>query len=70
MKMDSNFVKIENDNDMDIEIETEPKTRCSTSATEPEEVDKSRENAIELRETSSYTTRSGGRLIKSSRYGE
>ena len=70
MKMDSNFVKIENGNDMNIEIETETKTRHSTSATEPEEVDKSRENATELRETSSYTTRPGRRLIKPSRYGE
>ena len=31
IKMDSNFVKIENDNYIDNNIETEPKTRPSTS---------------------------------------
>ena len=69
--MDSNFVKTENDNDMDNDIENEPKTRHSTSATKPGEVDEPRENATELRETSSYTTQLGRRVIKpSSRYGE
>ena len=36
--------------------ETKPKTRQSTSAAEPGEVDEPRENAIELRKTSSLTT--------------
>ena len=71
IKMDSNFVKTENDNDMDNDVETEPKTRHSTSATKPGEVDEPRENATELRETSSYTTQLGRRVIKpSSRYDE
>ena len=57
--MDSNFVKTENDNDTNNNIETEPKTIHSTSATEPRVVDEPWENATELRETSSNTTRSG-----------
>ena len=68
--MDSNFVKTENDNDMDNDIETEPKARHSTPVPEPEEVDEPRGNATELRETSRYTTRSGRRVIKPSRFGE
>ena len=64
--MNSHFFKTDMDND----IETEPKARHSTSATEPKEVDEPRENATELRETSSYATRSGRRVIKPSRYGE
>ena len=55
---------------MDNVIETEPKTGHSTSATEAEEVEEPRENATELRETLSYTTRSGRRVIKPCRYGE
>ena len=39
IKMDSNFVKTENDNDIDNNIEIEPETRHSTSATKPGEVD-------------------------------
>ena len=35
---------------------TKPKTRHSTSAAEPGEVDEPRENATELRKTSSFTT--------------
>ena len=57
IKMDSNFVKIENDDDMDNDIRTEPKTRHSTSATTPEELDEPRVYAVELRETLSYTDR-------------
>ena len=41
-----------------------------TRLSEPGEVDKPQENATELRETSSYTTRSGRRVIKPSQYGE
>ena len=59
IKIDSNFVKIENDNDIDNDIQTEPKTRHSTSASEPGEVDQPQNNATERRETSSYATRSG-----------
>ena len=69
IKLDSNFVKIENDNDMNNDIETEPKTRHSMSATELEEVEEPREDLTELRETSSYTTRPG-RRVKPSRYAE
>ena len=39
IKMDSNFVKTENDNDTDNNIETEPKPIHNTSATEPRVVD-------------------------------
>ena len=35
IKMDSKFVKTENDNDMNNDTETEPKTRHSISATKP-----------------------------------
>ena len=70
IKMDSNFVKIENDNDINNDVETESKARHSTSATKPGEKDEPRENATELRERSNYTTRSGRRVIKPSRYGE
>ena len=35
IKVDSKFVKIENDNDMDNDTETEPKTRHIISATKP-----------------------------------
>ena len=35
IKMDSKFVKTENDNDMDNDTEIEPKTRHSISATKP-----------------------------------
>ena len=66
--MDSNFIKIESGIEMD--NDTESKTRHSTSATEPREVDKPRENATNLRETSSYSTRSTRKVIKPSRYGE
>ena len=38
IKMNSNFVKIENHNDMDNHTETELKTRHSMSTTEPGEV--------------------------------
>ena len=69
IKMDPKFLKIENEN-MDNDIETEPKTKHDTSISEPGEVDEPRENATELRETSSYTTRSGRRVIRPSRYGE
>ena len=48
-------------------METEPKTKHGTSVSEPGEVDEPRENATELRKTSSYTTRSGRRVIKPSR---
>ena len=41
---------------MDNDIETEPETRQSRPAREPREVDDTRDNATELRETSSYTT--------------
>ena len=68
--MDLNFIKTENDNDMDNEKETEPKTKHRMSATEPGEVSKPQENATELRERWSYTTWSGRRVIKPSRYGE
>ena len=44
---------------MDNDIETEPKTRQSRPASEPGEVDETRDNATELRETSSYTTPPG-----------
>ena len=47
---------------MDNDIETESKTIHITSATEPGEVDENRENANELRETSSYTARSRRRV--------
>ena len=67
--MDPKFLKIENEN-MDNDTETEPKTRYDTSVSETGEVEESRENVTELRETSSYTTRSGRRVIKPSRYGE
>ena len=70
IKMDSNFVKIENDDDIDNDIRTEPKTRHSTSATTPEELDEPRVYAAELGQTLSHTTRSGRRAIKASRYGE
>ena len=50
--------------------EAEPKARHSTSATDPEEVDKLWEDVTKLRETSSYTTRSGRRVIILSPYGE
>ena len=70
IKMDLNFVNTENSNDMDNGIKTKLKARHSTPATEPEEVNEPRENATELRETSSYTTPSGRRVIKPSRYGE
>ena len=63
IKMVPKFVKIENEN-MDNDTETEPKTTHDTSVSEPGEVDKPRENVTELRETSSYTTRSGRRVIK------
>ena len=69
IKMDPNFLKIENEN-MDNDMETEPQTRHDVSVSEPGEVVEPRENATELREASSYTTRSGRRVIKSSRYGE
>ena len=35
IKMDSKFVKTENDNDMDNDTEIEPETRHSISATKP-----------------------------------
>ena len=41
---------------MDNDIETEPETRQSRPASEPREVDETRDNATELRETSSQTT--------------
>ena len=69
IKMNSKFLKIRNEN-TDNGMETEPKTRHGTSVSEPGEVDEPRENATELRETLSYTTRSGRRVIKPSRYGE
>ena len=69
IKMNPKFLKIENEN-MDNDMETEPKTRHDTSVSEPGEVDEPRENATELRETSSYTTRSGRRVIKPFRYSE
>ena len=69
IKMDPKFLMIENEN-TDNDMETELKTRHHTSVSEPREVDEPRENATELRETSSYTTRSGRRVIKPSRYGE
>ena len=69
IKMDPKFLKIENEN-TDNDMETEPKARHDTSVSEPGEVDEPRENATELRETSSYTTASGRREIKPSRYGE
>ena len=69
IKMDPKFLKIENEN-MDNDMETEPKTRHDTPVSEPGEVDEPRENATEPRETSTYTTRSGRRVIKPSRYGE
>ena len=47
IKIDPKFVKIENEN-MDNDTETEPKTRHDTSVSEPGEVDKPRENVIEL----------------------
>ena len=59
IKIGSNFVKTVNHNDMDNDIETEPKTRQSRPASEPGEVDETRDNATELRETSSYTTPPG-----------
>ena len=62
IKIGSNFVKIVNHNDIDNDIETEPKTRHSTSASELGEVDETRDNATEPRETSSYTT-PPGRII-------
>ena len=67
--MDPKFLKIENEN-MDNDMETEPKTRHDTSVSEPGEVDKPRENVTELQETSCYTTQSGRRVIKPSRYGD
>ena len=67
--MDPRFLKIENEN-MDNDMETEPQARHDTSVSEPGEVVKPRENATELREASSYTARSGRRIIKPSRYGE
>ena len=51
-------------------METEPQTRHDASVSEPGEVIEPRENATELQEASSYTTRTGRRVIKSSRYGE
>ena len=69
IKMDPKFLKIEKEN-MDNDMETEPKTRHDASVSEPGEVVEPRENAAELREASSYTTRSGRRVIKPSRYGE
>ena len=70
IKMDPKFLNIENEN-MDNDIETEPKTRHSMSVSKPGEVDEPREeNATKLRETSSYITRSGRRVIKPSQYGE
>ena len=50
IKMNSNFVKIENHNDMDNHTETELKTRHSMSTTEPGEVNEPWENATEVRE--------------------
>ena len=44
--------------------------RHSTSATKPREVSEPRENATELQEISSYTTQSGGTVIKPSGYGK
>ena len=58
IKMNPKLLKIENEN-MDNDTDTEPKTRHDTSIYEPGEVDEPRENVTELRETSSYTTRSG-----------
>ena len=63
IKIGSNFLKIVNQNDMDNDIETKPKTRHSTSAIKPGEVDETRNNATELRETSSYTTPSGRSIL-------
>ena len=63
------FPKIENEN-TDNDMETEPQTRHDASVSEPREVVEPRKNATELREASSYTTRSGRRVIKPSRYGE
>ena len=67
--MDPKILKIKNEN-IDNDMETEPITRYDTSVSEPGEVDEPRENVPELRETSSYTNRSGRRVIKPSRYGE
>ena len=58
------------DNDMDNDLETEPKTRQNLSAMEPVEVNEPRENATEPWETSSYTTRSGKRVINQLQYDE
>ena len=69
IKMNPEFLKLENEN-MDNDMETEPKTRHDTSVSEAGDVEEPRENMTELRETSSYTTRSGRRVIKPSRYGE
>ena len=44
--------------------------RHSTSATKPREVSELWENLTELQEISSYTTQSGGRVIKPSRHGK
>ena len=67
--MDPKFLKIENEN-MGNDMETKPKTRHDASVSEPGEVIEPRENATELREASSHTTRSGRRIIKPPRYGE
>ena len=53
--MDSNFVRLKMTMIYTM-TGTKPKTRHSTSAAEPEEVDEPRENATELRKTSSFTT--------------
>ena len=68
--MYSNFIHTQNDTDIDYDIETEWKARYSTSVSELGEVDELREDATEHRDTSSYTTWSGRRLIKPSQYEE
>ena len=55
--MNSNFAKIENDNDVGNDIKIKPKAWHSTSASEPGKVNKPWENATELQEKSSYTSR-------------
>ena len=49
IKMESNFVKTENDNDLDNDTKIEPVTKHSTWATEPWEVYTPRENAKNIR---------------------
>ena len=61
---------MENDNDMDNDIDTKPKTRHNTSVNEPGEVEEPWENETELRATLTFTTWSGRKVIKPSRYGE